>query len=147
MIKYDVCRVVFQEIPTEVSLAFTITGCKNKCIECHSAHLRENIGELLTREILLEKIKLNKYITCVLFLGGDHEENELLKLIKIVKEQGLKVALYSGKNEVSDNLILELSYLKLGGYDSFYGPLTSKTTNQRLYYLDTDEDITYKFWK
>lgn len=144
MIKFDSCKVTFQEIPTEVSLTFSITGCKNNCAGCHSPHLKKDDGKELTEKLLDNLIKQNKYITCVTFLGGDRKE--IINLLNICKNNNKKTALYSGKNTVDNNIKQYLNYLKLGEYNQELGPLISKTTNQRLYNLDKNEDITYMFW-
>ena len=91
--------IVFQEIPGEVTLALNISGCPNRCPGCHSPHLREDIGEELTDELL--DALINQYrtgITCVCFMGGDQDPDEVARLAAHVRAQGLKTAWYSGKN-------------------------------------------------
>ena len=144
MVTYDNYDVVFQEIPNEVSLAFTIEGCPNNCEGCHSPHLREQNGIELTKDHL-KKI-INQYdnlITCVLFLGGDSFHDELYDLINLCKENSLKTALYSGNNSINGKLVEILDYYKIGCYIKELGGLNSKTTNQKLYKI---EDITNLFW-
>ena len=72
MLRYSSYDIVLQEIPNEVSLSFTITGCGLRCIGCHSEYLWDkNNGEVLTDELFVSLIK--KYegmISCVLFMGG-----------------------------------------------------------------------------
>ena len=149
MIIYDRVDVVFQEIPNEVSLAFTLKGCPNMCKGCHSPHLREDHGEELT----LKKFEnyLNKYkgsITTVLFLGGDAFQKELIPLMKATREYGFKTAIYSGLDIRNIALYPYVDYYKVGRYIESKGGLDNRNTNQRLYKLsDSMEDITYKFWK
>ena len=69
----------------------------------------------------------------------------------------LKVAWYSGRKEIPNEIDLKnFSYIKVGPYVEEYGPLNSRTTNQRLYEVNRIgklpdrfalKDITHKFWK
>lgn len=132
MVSYDKYDIVFQEIPNEVSLAFTIEGCPNRCKGCHSPHLRLQKGDKLD-EVELKTI-LNKYkndITCVLFLGGDAFHNEIYSFCKIIKDKyRLKTAFYSGFDMVNVKLFSVLDYYKFGSYKEELGGLNSPTTNQ-----------------
>jgi anaerobic ribonucleoside-triphosphate reductase activating protein len=152
MVFYDKYDIVFQEIPDEVSLAFTIKGCPNMCEGCHSPHLRETTGNELTEDVLGEI--LNKYqgqITCVLFLGGDAYIEDIIQLSYLIHRNGLKVAMYSGRNKSDEYLARFLDYYKIGSYNSELGGLDNPNTNQRLYTRTKTyenawqtEDITYK---
>lgn len=147
MFKFYRYKVVFQEIPNEVSLSFSITGCKNNCSGCHSPYLREDIGNELTEDILTDIIKNNKYITCILFFGGDHDKEYLKKLVNTIRSNfNLKIALYSGNDIIDNDLYNIFDYIKIGSYNKDKGPLKSKTTNQCLVDTRTGEDITYMFW-
>lgn len=148
MMKFDCYKVTFQEIPNEISLTFSITGCIKNCEGCHSPQLREDIGEELTEELLKELIEKNKkFITCVLFLGGDNKKEELKNLIKIVKSFNLKVALYTGEDFVDEYWKDVLDYIKIGHYDKDKGPITKITTNQQLIDLKNNKNITNLMWK
>lgn len=160
MLKYVETLVSFSEIPDEITLCINISNCPCNCKGCHSPHLAENIGEELTINSLHELISNNKGITCVSFMGGDSNPKEIDHLASIVKEYySLKTAWYSGVQALSKDIHLwNFFYIKLGPYVEKYGPLNSKTTNQRMYkvvysnYKDGTagyklEDITYKFWK
>ena len=141
---YHSYNVVFQEIPNEICLAFTIEGCPNNCVGCHSPFLREQNGITLT-ELELDHI-LGNYkdmITCVLFLGGDAFHDEIFLLSKKIKNMGLRVAMYSGNDSPNGKLFTFLNYYKIGSYISELGGLNSNKTNQRLYKI---EDITKEFW-
>ena len=50
MLKYYNYDIVFQEYPDEVTLAINLTLCPNRCVGCHSAFLRDDIGEELSPE-------------------------------------------------------------------------------------------------
>lgn len=62
----------------------------------------------------------------------------------------IKVAWYSGRQELSSVIdLFNFDYIKLGPYKEEFGPLNSRTTNQRFYKVSGKElvDITNKFWK
>lgn len=160
MLKYVETLVGFSEIPDEITLCINISNCHCHCKGCHSPYLAEDIGEELTIDSLHELISNNKGITCVSFMGGDSNPKEIDHLASIVKEYySLKTAWYSGVQALSKDIHLwNFSYIKLGPYVEKYGPLNSKTTNQRMYKVVYNhyndgisgyklEDITYKFWK
>ena len=66
-----------------------------------------------------------------------------------VRSKGLAAALYSGRKEVEDIIWASFDYVKVGPYIEAFGPLNSRTTNQRLYHIlpdGTREDITFRFW-
>lgn len=156
MLKYYNAMVVFEEIPDEITLAINITNCPCHCVGCHSKFLWEDVGTELTFEELERLIKENDGITCICFMGGDanvNEINELAKKILISKRYGnLKVGWYSGRDEISKDFdILNFDYIKIGHYDEKLGGLDKKTTNQHLYKIETNKetliDITNKFWK
>ena len=154
MLKYVDTKVVFQEIPDEITLAINISGCPNSCKNCHSPHLADNIGTNLEAVELSKLIESNKGITCVCFMGGDNKPYLVLMLARIIKIHfpTLKVGWYSGKQDISPCIMLNIhnfDYIKVGPYKEDLGPLNCKTTNQRLYRVCSGklEDITNKFWK
>lgn len=154
MLKYVDTLVSFQEIPDEISLCINISNCPNNCPGCHSAYLKDDIGTPLTYTELMRILKDIRGITCVCFMGGDKEPWEIRRLAQFVKEKGLKVAWYSGKQELHEDIRLaNFDYVKLGPYVEELGPLTSPTTNQVMYKIDhlADRpfvvDITSRFWK
>lgn len=154
--KYVDTKVVFSEIPDEITLAVNISGCIIRCPDCHSKYLWNDIGESLTRESLYNLIESNKGISCLALMGGDTNVPYLQTLFYWVKTRypKLKTAWYSGR----DRILLKrdvkyLDYVKTGPYIKERGPLNNKNTNQKLYkihHLDENnvriEDITYKFW-
>lgn len=152
MLYYVDTKIVFTEIPDEITLAINISNCPCNCKGCHSAYLADNIGDPLLPEVLSELIESNKGITCVAIMGGDANPREVDALafyIKIIYDD-LKVAWYSGRQELSDSIKLKnFDYIKLGPYKEECGPLNEKTTNQRFYKVNngTLVDITEVFWK
>lgn len=157
MLKYVDTQVVFAEVPDEITLAISISGCPCHCKGCHSAYLAEDIGEELTHKVIDTLIRSNNGITCICFMGGDSNPLYIDFLAEYIKKHypNIKVAWYSGKDTLYDKLDLwDFDYIKLGPYKEEYGPLDRRTTNQRFYkvvHTSTGKsklcDITYKFWK
>jgi len=168
MIKYipQDTSITFEEIPDEVTLCINISNCQNNCKGCHSPYLKQNIGSLLDFRALDGLLEKNDGVTCLCFMGEGNDENALRNDISYLREKypEIKVALYSGREDVSEDFYWEnLDYLKIGPYMESMGPLNSTTTNQRLYAMSSDDsgggvdvygkrrdgwaDITEKFWK
>ena len=137
--------VVMEEIPDRVSLAVDISNCRGNCVGCHSPFLKQDVGEELTAEIIDRLVADNFGVNCFLFLGEGQDPLAILSLAAHVRELGLDVALYSGREEVEDEFWEAFDYLKLGPYRPECGPLNKRTTNQRLYHHG--KDITERFWK
>jgi anaerobic ribonucleoside-triphosphate reductase activating protein len=157
MLKYSNYEITFAEVPDEISLCINLTNCPHTCKGCHSPWLREDAGTPLTYTELKRLIKRNTGISCVCFMGGDKEPWEVVRLAKLIREdyKNLKTAWYSGSTETPEHQN-QFNFIKFGPYIEELGPLTSKTTNQRMveYNLSTElgpswymRDITYKFWK
>ncbi len=149
MFNFSYPQVVLAEVPDEISMAFSISGCPLRCKNCHSQETWDkNFGKPLTKE-LFEKYIQQKYITCVLFYGGEWDIDYLIELLKIARNKGLKTCLYTGLeiDELDKKLLQYLNYLKTGRYIEKLGALESKNTNQKFINLDTNEDLTYKFFK
>ena len=172
MLKYVDTKVTFSEVPIEISLCINISNCPCNCKGCHSPYLAEDIGILLADWAEYSKeehsintpidklIEANEGITCVCLMGGDSDTELLNALASEIKaEYDIKVAWYSGRQELSKNIYLGwFDYIKLGPYIEELGPLNSKTTNQRFYEVSKEidnkgnptyklVDITNKFWK
>ena len=90
MIKFVNYYVAFQEVPDEVSLIFTISGCPYRCKGCHSPWLQDDDGHEFSREtkFWVKVIKqYSPYITCICFMGGDGRYNEIDDLISFINEE------------------------------------------------------------
>lgn len=136
MLKYLNSQVTLGEIPKQLTLCINITGCTHNCDGCHSPELREDIGEPLTDIVITELIRKNKGISCVLFMGGDHNIKALNKLIfrSREKNKNMLFGAYFGCDCLPENIELGLyNYIKLGHYDKELGGLKSPTTNQKLF--------------
>ena len=146
MIKYTDYSIVLEEIPDRVTFAVNISNCQCRCVGCHSPHLREDIGNELTEYIIQylfhDKIRL---CNCFLFLGEGNDRESLLSINSYIKNTyDIETALYSGRDDVEDDLFDAFDYVKVGRYDENFGPINSPTTNQRLYYKK--QDITKKMF-
>ena len=117
----------------------------------------EDIGEVLTITRIKKLLKENEGVTAICFMGGDNDPkliNHYAKLLKETKHY-LKVAWYSGKSELSNEIdLFNFDFIKLGPYIEEYGPLDSRTTNQRFYKVVQTStgkskliDLTDKFWR
>lgn len=152
MLKYVDTKIVFQEIPDEITLAINISNCPCGCKGCHSSYLAQDIGTELTFNEVRKLIKKNSGISCIALMGGDAEPYKVNTLASFITSHynSIKIAWYSGRQELSRDINLEyFDYIKLGPYMEEFGPLNSRTTNQRMYRVCSGklEDITSKFWK
>lgn len=152
MLKYVDAKVVFAEVPDEITLAINISNCPCQCKGCHSSYLAQDIGTELTFNEVRKLIKKNSGISCIALMGGDAEPDKVNVLASFIINHynSIKVAWYSGRQELSNHIDLcNFDYIKLGPYKEEFGPLNSRTTNQRFYKVDGKElvDITSKFWK
>ena len=156
MIRYLYYQVYTKEIPNELSLGISVLGCPIHCSDCHSPHVwdinSKGIGKDLTTEELNEIINKQKWVSCILFFGGEWDLPYLKNLLTRCKELSYKTALYSGYtldwfNTNFKDYSLYLDYIKVGKYNSKYGSLEYPSTNQRLYDIKNNKDITNLFWK
>ena len=142
-------NIVFQEVPGEISLCFSITGCKLACSGCHSAELwNAEHGSPLTNEIF--QYYLQQYaglLSCILFFGGEWQSAKLIEKLVFAKQQGLKTCLYSGQKHIDIHISKHLTYLKTGKWDPRRGGLDSSGTNQLFYNLITGEKLNHLFIK
>lgn len=155
MLKYTTTMVTFSEVPDEVTLTINLSNCPYHCPACHSKELWEDIGTRLDIGKLIDLITANKGISCVCFMGGDSDLEELYNLFKFMPLlfTHLKVAWYTGREDVPKDLP-PIDYIKIGPYKEEFGPINVPTTNQKMYkfdkqnfYIADPEIITSKFWK
>jgi anaerobic ribonucleoside-triphosphate reductase activating protein len=152
--KYMTTGVVFTEIPGEITLEFGISNCPFKCEGCHSPFLQSDVGKPLSYEIIVKYLKeYYPAVSCLLISGGDSDPRAVQVLLKIIKHDYpyLKTAWFSGRDRLPENIDLgAFDYIKIGPYKKDLGGLKSPTTNQRLYKVEDNgelTDITNKFWK
>lgn len=151
MLKYVDAKVVFAEVPDEVTLAINISNCPCQCKGCHSSYLAQDIGTELTFNEVRKLIKKNSGVSCIAIMGGDAEPDKVNTLASFIINHynSIKVAWYSGRQELNNNIDLcNFDYIKLGPYKEEFGPLNSRTTNQRFYKVSNGElvDITSRFY-
>lgn len=156
MLKYLYCKEIFAEVPSEITLGVSISGCQIRCQGCHSRELWEDKGTLLTMEELQNLLDKHKGITTLLLLGGEHDIDTLIELFQYAYKK-VKTAWYCGLDMIPKDklgIMQYLDYLKLGHYDHELGGLNSPTTNQRFYQIEHqgdgsyyEHDITFKFKK
>ena len=160
MLKYLYISELFREIPGEISLGISISGCQLHCVGCHSRELWEDKGTPLDVETLCGLLNQHKGITTLLLLGGEHDIDTLIELFQYAHKR-VKTAWYAGLDMIPKDKQAILDYLdwvKLGHYDPDLGGLDFPTTNQRLYeyspyYSDCSilgigwRDITHKLQK
>lgn len=80
-------------------------------------------------------------------MGGINDYSSLAELMQVVKDWGLKVAIYSGHDYIESIIEPYVDYYKIGPYIPECGPLDSPTTNQKFFKKENNQwiDITYKF--
>lgn len=136
-LKYLGYSVVFQEVPNEVSLAINISGCPHRCEGCHSEYLWEYKGRCISDDISSLLQTYSGLITCVCFMGGEQNPEDLIRCFTAVKHRGLKTCLYSGCENIDiffkNGIAKYCDYIKIGHYDKKLGGLNSPSTNQRFY--------------
>lgn len=145
MLKYLYTKEVFSEIPNEITLAVSISGCAIRCYGCHSRELWEDKGTPLTLESLNTLLQEHKGITCLLLLGGERDIDALTRLF-IFAYPKVKTAWYCGLDNIPKEklgILQFLNFYKIGHYDQELGGLDSPTTNQHLYKLEHQGDGSY----
>lgn len=145
MLKYLYNQIIFSEIPNEVTLGISISGCTIRCPACHSRELWEDKGTPLTIEELDRLLNENKGATCLLLLGGERDIDYLIFLFQHIYGK-IKTAWYCGLDLVPKDklgIMQYLDYIKIGHYDDELGGLASPTTNQRLYSIEHQGDGNY----
>ncbi len=140
-------QVLFQEVPDEVSLAFTMTGCPLRCSGCHSKDTwNPKRGRALSDKGFADYLEqYAECVTCVLFFGGEWNISALTAKLKHARAAGLKTCLYTGLDVVPETLKSHLTYLKTGPWLRHRGGLDQPHTNQCFLDLSNNKLINYKF--
>lgn len=148
--------VVMEEIPDMVTLAVDISNCTGLCEGCHSPFLRKDVGAELTPAVIDKLLADNFGVNCFLFLGEGNDREALMSVASYIRTAypAVSLAIYSGRENVEDDIYALFDYVKVGPYRPDCGPLNSTTTNQRLYRVShhdgqcrfTLQDITSRFW-
>lgn len=137
----------FIEVPGELSVIISFTGCPIKCPDCHSKELWDkNSGKNFTKFEYIQVLEKYKNLaSCITFFGGEWFEQDFVELLKLAITYGYSTCLYTGLQNVPEYIKCNLTYLKTGPYIKTLGGLDSKTTNQKLVNLKTNTDITNQF--
>ena len=148
MIKYvpELTDVVLEEVPDRVTLAVEIPNCQGSCPGCHSSFLKLDLGKELTEAEADRLVEDNFGVNCFLFLGEGNDHEALMELAAHLRaaHPDLELALYSGRQEVEEEIYEAFDFVKVGPYVEALGPLSEASTNQRMYYHRVD--ITSRFW-
>ena len=146
---YSDLTITMQEVPGEISICFSICGCKLHCKGCHSSYLwNENNGETLTEESFKKTLSRYKNLaSCILFMGGEWYEKELINYLKVAKAQNFTTCLYTGKLNVSNKILEQLTWIKTGAWIEELGGLDSQKTNQQFIEVKTNQILNHLFQK
>ncbi|PID94343.1 MAG: anaerobic ribonucleoside-triphosphate reductase activating protein [Bacteroidetes bacterium] len=147
MLKYVDYDIVFREIPDEVTLAINLSNCPNRCKGCHSPWLMDDVGDPLTEEVLAGMLKkYGRLVTCICFMGGDIAPSTVTRLAAFVRQESqgrIKTGWYSGRDQLAAQCDLScFNFVKIGSYREQLGGLDVKTTNQRLYKVSPEMQLT-----
>jgi len=147
MLKYYDYAVTFQEFPNEITLCVNISGCPCRCPECHSKYLWRDVGTELNEREITRLILSHPDCTCFGIMGGDADHEAVAGVVSYIRRHypRLLIGMYSGLDEIDNNLACRLDFYKVGSYRSELGGLNKKTTNQRMYDKN-GTDITHLFW-
>lgn len=137
--------ITLQEVPDEISLCIVVCGCSLKCKNCHSPHTWSH-GSLFNVEDLVELLKkYNNFITCVCFMGGEWNKEELIKMLKESHSYKLKTCLYTGLDIIDDDIFSNLDFLKTGRWIEELGGLDNPNTNQIFLDINKNMKLNNKF--
>ncbi|UUO21794.1 anaerobic ribonucleoside-triphosphate reductase activating protein [Colwellia sp. M166] len=141
--------IVFQEVPNEISLCFSVSGCKVACTGCHSTELwNADYGSHLSNKSFINWLtKYQNLISCVIFFGGEWQAKALIEKLLIARNLGLKTCLYSGQKHIDISISEHLNFLKTGPWQSALGGLESITSNQVFRDIKTGEKLNHLFIK
>lgn len=150
--RYSSPQVVFTEVPSEITLALSISGCPLRCKGCHSKHTYNlKYGDELDQEELSRLILKHRHITCVLFYGGEWLTDELVSLLNFSKKLGVKTCLYTGHtlDQIDLRLLDRLDFIKTGAYDEKLGGIDKEGSNQKFFKIMSGvlEDVSHEFRK
>lgn len=136
--------IVFQEVPNEVSLVFSISGCPHRCPDCHSKYLWKDFGAPMKEIFYKEFSKYESYISCVCFMEGTQNIEELKQYSSYARRRGKKVCLYTGSEiyDLPESFTAKyLDFIKTGPFIKKFGGLDKETTNQRFYRVENGKFV------
>lgn len=144
---YAELTVTTQDVPGEVSICFSITGCPLRCKGCHSPHLwKKESGQPLPHLDYVEILhRYRNMASCVLFMGGEWHPVALKSRLMEARKMGYKTCLYTGRDTLPETLLEELTWVKYGPWISQLGGLDQPGTNQRFVEVCTNEVNNHLF--
>ena len=137
MLKYLYVKELFTEVPGEITLGISISGCMIHCKGCNQRELWEDKGEILDIESLCGLLNQHNGITCLCLFGGEHNIDSLTELFMYAHKR-VKTAWYSGLDRLPKDkhgILQFLDFYKEGHFDYELGGLDSPTTKQKLYHI------------
>jgi len=120
VIRYSGYYITFQEVPNEVSLVLTITGCPRRCEGCHSPWLRDpDLGDDLEKDLPVLLEKYGEDISCVCFMGEGTDMDALHRCAFMATKYNVKLALYTGADSMDElpDFVNYFDYIKVGHFD------------------------------
>lgn len=140
-------QILFQEVPDEVSLGFTVTGCSLMCKGCHSTDTWSRYaGAPLSKDLFITYLKqYADFVSCVIFFGGEWQQGKLIEMLDIAHTFKLKTCLYTGLVQVPQEIRKRLTFLKTGPWIKELGGLHKITTNQKFIEVSSDNLLNHKF--
>ena len=147
--RYAHMEVTTQEVPGELSLCISVTGCPLRCKGCHSEYLWDaDHGQELTMEMLdYWLLRYKDLATCVLFMGGEWNPETLVPMLIRSKNQGYRTCLYTGQTTVRNVIREQLDWLKTGPWIPSRGGLYEPNTNQKFIEVKTNNCLNELFAK
>ena len=127
-LNYSYPQQTFQEVPGEITLTLSISGCLLRCEGCHSKDTYPvNFGIKLTYREIDKLLKKYKHTSCILFYGGEWNMPELKSMIQYIKKLRIKVCLYSGYelSFFSNDILNLLDFIKVGPFIKSRGNLNN----------------------
>lgn len=146
---YYSIQIALQEVPGEVSICFSISGCTIHCEGCHSPFLwKEKNGTELTQPIFESTLKKYEgFASCVLFMGGEWHKDSLISYLEYAQKAGYKTCLYTGEDQIGDDILKHLNWVKTGKWIAKLGGLDSRTTNQKFIEVKSNNILNHLFLK
>lgn len=123
MLKVYDSAVTFGEFPNEISICLNISNCPGTCELCSEPWLRQDVGELLTEEVIQKYI--DSHLDCSLFgiMGGDRDHKDIIRIAQYVhSHSNMKVGVYSGLDYIDLELASYVDCYKIGRWIPPKGP-------------------------
>lgn len=153
MLRYTEVGLSEMEVPRKNSICIYLSGCPCHCACCHYPALQKTDTGLELRKYYRKILDLyQNQAACVCFMGeGDgspESRKELTAYSSAAQKRGLQTCLYSGRDTAIEPWMRAFDYVKVGSYQTDCGPLTVRTTNQRMYQRSGGRfvNITDLFW-